>query len=249
MIEANGAGRRWSIGELARATGLTVRTLHHYDEIGLLSAGERTAAGHRRYTGADLRRLYRVRALRALGLSLEEIADALAEPAHMRHLLGAQLRELDAHAARIAELREQIHGLLGRLDAVPEPDPEDLMTTLEMMSMLENHFTAEQRSRLAGRRDEMGPEAVEAARTRWVELVNELLPHVASGTPVDDPRVRELVESWDAVGAAFHGGEDTKVAARRMWSGNSGELSRALPWTAEQLTGLVAYVNQVRDAR
>ncbi|GII88878.1 hypothetical protein Ssi03_68680 [Sphaerisporangium siamense] len=49
--------RRWSIGELARATGVTVRTLHHYDEIGLVPASERTASGHRRYTEGDLRRL------------------------------------------------------------------------------------------------------------------------------------------------------------------------------------------------
>lgn len=56
---------------------MTVRTLHHYDEIGLLRASERTAAGHRRYTAGDLGRLYRVRALRALGMSLVEIKDLL----------------------------------------------------------------------------------------------------------------------------------------------------------------------------
>src|SRR5689334_476473 len=69
-------GARWSIGELARAGGVTVRTLRHYDEIGLVTASERTSAGHRRYTARDLRRLYRVRALRALGMSLEDIRDA-----------------------------------------------------------------------------------------------------------------------------------------------------------------------------
>ncbi|MEV4461974.1 MerR family transcriptional regulator [Microbispora sp. NPDC049633] len=78
MIGADDAGRRWSIGELARATGMTVRALHHYDEIGLLTASERTPSGHRRYSERDLRRLYRVRALRALGLSLEEVAAVLA---------------------------------------------------------------------------------------------------------------------------------------------------------------------------
>ncbi len=51
-------GRRWSIGELARATGLTVRMLYHYDEIGLVRAIERTGSVHRRYSEADLRRLF-----------------------------------------------------------------------------------------------------------------------------------------------------------------------------------------------
>ncbi|GAA3664469.1 hypothetical protein GCM10022420_049470 [Streptomyces iranensis] len=77
MIGKDATGRRWSIGELARASGVTVRALRHYDEVGLVRASGRTGAGHRRYTAEDLRRLYRVRALCGLGLSLAEIGDAL----------------------------------------------------------------------------------------------------------------------------------------------------------------------------
>ncbi|HEV8163281.1 MAG TPA: MerR family transcriptional regulator, partial [Actinomycetota bacterium] len=68
------------VGELAQATGLTVRTLHYYEEIGLLVASERSAAGHRRYGEADVARLYRICLLRRLGLSLEDIARALDDP-------------------------------------------------------------------------------------------------------------------------------------------------------------------------
>ncbi|MGH2597039.1 MAG: MerR family transcriptional regulator [Actinomycetota bacterium] len=53
------------IGELAGRAGLTVRTLHHYDQIGLVRASDRTDAGHRRYSEADIRRLYQVVALRS----------------------------------------------------------------------------------------------------------------------------------------------------------------------------------------
>jgi DNA-binding transcriptional MerR regulator len=77
MRQPRASERRWSIGELAASGGVTVRTLHHYDEIGLVQASERTSAGHRRYTDADVRRLYRVRALRQLGFPLEEIRTAL----------------------------------------------------------------------------------------------------------------------------------------------------------------------------
>ena len=62
--------KHWKIGELARATGLTVRTLHHYDEIGLLVPSERTQAGYRLYGEQDVRRLYEIRALRDLGIPL-----------------------------------------------------------------------------------------------------------------------------------------------------------------------------------
>src|SRR3954462_7931656 len=67
----------FSVGELASASGLTVRTLHHWDEIGLLQPAERSAAGHRRYSSADVERLYRIVALRRLGLPLEQVGAAL----------------------------------------------------------------------------------------------------------------------------------------------------------------------------
>ncbi|MEU6413907.1 MerR family transcriptional regulator [Microbispora sp. NPDC046933] len=256
MIGADDAGRRWSIGELARATGMTVRALYHYDEIGLLSASERTPAGHRRYTERDLRRLYRVRALRALGLSLEEVAGVLAgsadDPESLRDLLTAQLRKLDEHAGRIEALRSQIGGLLGRLDESSVPDPDRFMTTLEMMSVFETYFTAEQRERLAERRDALGGEGIEAARREWAGLVEEGLRLIEAGVPAEDERARGLVRRWDALAGGFHpggpDGERTAAAARRIWRDNSAEIARSLPWPAERMAGLVAYLEQARQA-
>ncbi|WP_049576794.1 MerR family transcriptional regulator [Nonomuraea sp. SBT364] len=69
-----------SVGQVSRLAGVTVRTLHHYDEIGLLSPGERTAAGYRRYTDDDLVRLQQVLLYRELGFPLEEIAVILDDP-------------------------------------------------------------------------------------------------------------------------------------------------------------------------
>jgi MerR family transcriptional regulator, thiopeptide resistance regulator len=87
--------RSLRVGEVASATGLTVRTLHHYDEIGLLVPSERSGAGYRLYGDGDLRRLYRILALRGMGFTLEEIASTLARegedprPALRRHLIAA----------------------------------------------------------------------------------------------------------------------------------------------------------------
>ncbi|MGH3391786.1 MAG: MerR family transcriptional regulator [Actinomadura sp.] len=251
MRGTDDGGRRWSIGELARASGLTVRALRHYDEIGLLRASERTASGHRRYTESDLRRLYRVRALRVL--PLEEIADLLAgtpdDLVTMRELLTGQLRRLEEREERLRQLKGRLHDLLQRLDGSSMPDPDQFMTTLEMMSVFETHFTAEQREQLAERRAELGPEAIEAAKARWAALVKELLPHVRDDTPVDDPEVRDLVRRWDALGSPFHGGDERlTAAAKRMWQENSTELSRPLPWPTDQMTALVAYLDRVRQA-
>ncbi|GGK87928.1 MerR family transcriptional regulator [Sphaerisporangium melleum] len=247
---------RWSIGELARASGVTVRTLRHYDEIGLVPAGGRSASGHRRYTAADVRRLYQVRALRSLGMPLGEIRELLAsapeDPAAMRAVLTAQLRRLTVRAERTQRLIEQVGGLLRRLDEASMPDSDQFMTTLEMISMLDAYFTPEQREELAHRRDELGAEAVEQARTWFAELVEQLLGHMDEGTPAGDPRVRDLVRRWDELGAGFHAegasGERTAAAARLMWQEHRDRLSAALPWPAEKMAGLPAYLERARAA-
>ncbi|MFI6937813.1 MerR family transcriptional regulator [Streptomyces sp. NPDC050418] len=257
MIGKDATARRWSIGELAQASGATVRALYHYDEIGLLSASERTASGHRRYTEDDLRRLYRVRALRALGFSLEEVAEALAGSSDdlltMRELLATQLAALKQQAMRIHRLEQQLGGLLRQLDDASMPDPDQFMTTLEMISVFETSFTPEQQDQLAARRAELGPEAIEEAKTRWAGLVEQLLGHVQDDTPVTDPQVQDLLRRWEELGAAFHAqgaaGEQTKAVAQQMWQGNSAEISRRLPWTADQMASLVAYLERARQAR
>ena len=68
------------IGELAKRTGLTVRTLHHYDALGLLSPSARSDAGYRLYNQADVARLHRIFALRRFGLSLADIGAYLTRP-------------------------------------------------------------------------------------------------------------------------------------------------------------------------
>src|SRR5919206_2272820 len=70
----------WRVGELARRTGVSVRALHYYDEIGLLSPSRRTEAGHRLYCAEDVVRLQQIRSLRALGFGLEEIRECLNDP-------------------------------------------------------------------------------------------------------------------------------------------------------------------------
>src|SRR5882724_331240 len=73
--------RLWKVGELAARTGLTVRTLHHYDQIGLLCPSGRTGSGHgsghRLYTAADVARLQQILSLKMLGFGLEQVAEYL----------------------------------------------------------------------------------------------------------------------------------------------------------------------------
>src|SRR5262252_8349948 len=71
------ASQSFRVGELSRRTGVTVRTLHHYDELGLLSPARRTGARHRLYGEADVVKLLRIRALVQIGFSLADVAALL----------------------------------------------------------------------------------------------------------------------------------------------------------------------------
>src|SRR5687768_10160718 len=98
------------IGEIASVAGVSVRTLHHYDEIGLLRPSGRTSAGHREYTDGDVVVLYRILALRQLGLALEDIKAVLAG-SHLRDTIQRQLDYAESQFGAWGRLRK----LLGRL--------------------------------------------------------------------------------------------------------------------------------------
>ncbi|WP_156727387.1 MerR family transcriptional regulator [Streptomyces apocyni] len=94
----------YSVGQVAGFAGVTVRTLHHYDEIGLLSPSGRSHAGHRRYDDRDLDRLQQILFYRELGFPLDEVAALLDDPEtdpreHLR-------RQHDLLSARIVKLQE-----------------------------------------------------------------------------------------------------------------------------------------------
>ena len=132
--EAKTTARR--VGELASATGLTVRTLHYYEEIGLLVASERSDAGHRLYADADVERLYRISLLRRLGLPLGEIARALDDPAwSLRAAMATQLADLDRRVEAENQLRNKVARLMS--GATDSPLTHDLLELMEEMTMLD----------------------------------------------------------------------------------------------------------------
>lgn len=124
------------IGALAEFSGVTVRALHHYDHIGLLSPSRRTVAGHRLYTADDVTRLYRISLLRGLGFSLEQIAAALDDPewqlvsAVDRHLHDTQDRAADA-----ARLCARLTTMAAGLEKQDTPSWDQMFSILEEMTM------------------------------------------------------------------------------------------------------------------
>jgi len=128
----------WKVGALAKATGLTVRALHHYDHIGLLKPSARSAAGHRLYTSGDVARLYRISLLRRLGFPLEQMTSMLDHPEwQLAAALRQHLRHSEEQAAVAARLCTRLSGMVGQLDLHDHPTTEQLFAILEEMAMLD----------------------------------------------------------------------------------------------------------------
>jgi cob(I)alamin adenosyltransferase len=128
--------RLWTVGALAAAAGVTVRTLHHYDELGLLRPSERSEAGYRLYDEEALRRLYRILALRGLGFPLGQLADLLdADAGSLQAATRAQLERTERQLAATEALRTRLADLLVEQEGSGAPSSEKLIDTMEAMSM------------------------------------------------------------------------------------------------------------------
>jgi DNA-binding transcriptional MerR regulator len=189
------------IGELARRTGLTVRTLHHYDAIGLLKPSLHTDAGYRLYTSGDVARLQQVLSLRQLGFSLEEIRDCLDRPGF------SPLEVIELHVARLREQIEQERGLCARLEALAahlraaeEVSADELLRTVEEITMLEKlqekYFTPEQLQTMQEARERLGRESLEQMQEAWADLIAELRTEMERGTDPADAKVQALAKRW-----------------------------------------------------
>ncbi len=209
----------WKIGELARRTGLTVRTLHHYDEIGLLSPAQRSDGGHRVYDEAAVQRLYRIVSLRSLGFPLDAIAQALDSQAFdPRAAVDDHLRRLEAQIAREQQLLDKLRTLRQRLDA------DDFLTTIEELPMRARCYTPEQLDRLEQRRQALGEDAITDVEREWAEIFATLKQEMDKGTDPADPRLRPIGDRSRELIEMFTGGDPgIQASLKRMYETEGSE--------------------------
>jgi DNA-binding transcriptional MerR regulator len=203
----------WKIGELAKRTGLTVRTLHHYDEIGLLSPAERSDGGHRVYDEAAVQRLYRIVSLRSLGFPLDAIAQALdSERFDPRAAVEDHLRRLEAQIAQEQRLVHKLEALRDRLGA------DDFLTTIEELTMRERYYTPEQLDQLEQRRQALGEDAIKDVEREWGEIFATLRSEMDKGTDPADPKLRPIGDRARELLLMFTGGDPgIEASLKRMY--------------------------------
>jgi DNA-binding transcriptional MerR regulator len=195
------------VGELARRAGLTVRTLHHYDEIGLLSPPVRTESGHRLYGAADVERLQQIVSLRQLGFPLDEIGALLAGPdTPILRVIEMQIERVREQIRLQQQLRSHLEMIAEHLRRNGSAPVEELLRTMEMMSMVNKYYSEEQLEWLRKRREDVGEERIREVEAEWPRLMAEVRAEMEAGTDPADPKLKPLMDRWSGLVAEFTGG-------------------------------------------
>lgn len=177
------------VGELARRTGLTVRTLHHYDSIGLLTPSVRSEGMHRLYNQADVGRLHAIQALRRLGFSLVDIGRVLEhEGEGLQETIARQIRALDQEITQASELRSQLHLLKDRLALGGEPDMSNWLSTLSLMNTYANYFSSAELKLILKNQHRQSKV--------WGDLFEAVHQAMRDQLAPDSPQVQSLAVRW-----------------------------------------------------
>jgi DNA-binding transcriptional MerR regulator len=204
----------YKVREFAEKAGVTVRTLHHYDRLGLLSPSGRTEAGYRLYGDRDLVRLQQITTLKFIGLSLQEIKALLARSnldlaetlRLQRHLLEEKHRRVEMAIQAIAHAERSV-------SPGSPPDWQALRRIIEVMEMQSNmdwtkkYYSEEAQAKIAERGKAWTPELQAQITEQWRELFADIETAIAENEDPAGAKAQTLAKRWSELVRGFTGGD------------------------------------------
>jgi MerR family transcriptional regulator, thiopeptide resistance regulator len=191
----------FTVGQVSELAGVTVRTLHHYDDVGLLRPSGRTDSGYRLYDEADLERLSQILVYRELGFSLEDIAEILADDSDPTLHLVRQHALIEGRIVRLQQVLSAIEkqmeaGKMG-IGLTPEErfevwggfDPDEYSTEVEQRWGDTDAFKESQK-----RAARYGKNEWLAIKVEGADISERLVAAMEAGTPANAPEVMGIVE-------------------------------------------------------
>lgn len=247
--------RLYRVGEFAALTGVSIRTLHHYDQIDLVHPSGHSEGGHRLYSENDLLRLQQVLTLRYLGFSLKQIGELLDRPdfdliASMRIQRGAvhdRISELERIEAALGELvdRRLATGLWA-WDLVAKASATVQDSLAQKGENMEELYTPEQMKQFEELRHKIPPEEIRAIEEGWTALLGEV--RVNRGLDPSSPKAQELADRWDqltqATMAGYSGYPELWNAIGENYRQNRFAAVEGAPKPED-----VAFIEKVKQAR
>jgi DNA-binding transcriptional MerR regulator len=199
------------VHEFAEMAGVTVRTLHHYDHLGLLKPHRRTESGYRLYSDRDLARLEQIVVLKFLGMPLSQIGDLLQNGAALpdalrrqRRVLAEKRRLLDRAIVAIEQAARSLRTRRG-------PDWslfKQIIKEIEMQNdgdWTKKYYSEEAQAKVEARKHLWSPELQERVSKQWAELFADV--GASLGEDPAGPKAQALVARWKGLVAEFTGGD------------------------------------------
>jgi MerR family transcriptional regulator, thiopeptide resistance regulator len=228
-----GAPKLYRAQEFAKLAGVTVRTLHHYDRLGLLKPSYRSEAGYRLYSQRDLAQLEQIVVLKFLGLPLKSIGKLLkSEPASLPEVLERQHRVLTDKHHELDRTLEAIEAARRALLADHEPDWTLITQIIRRIGMQNNsqwtskYFSEGAQDAIEQRKGLWSPELQERVTREWSELFRDV--EAALGGDPAGPVAQGLAARWQKLVGEFTGGNpEIQKGLNQMYSDGAN-------WPAQQ---------------
>lgn len=204
----------YRVSEFAEKAGVTVRTLHHYDRLGLLSPAHRTDGGYRLYGERDFARLQQIVTLKFIGLPLKQIKDLL-DDGHLdlkstlhlqRRLLLEKRAQVDAAIQAIQEAESSLQsGAAPSLAALKKII--EVMERQNSMEWTKKYYSEEAQAKISERGRTFTPQMLAKVEQDWKGLFSEVEAAIANNLDPASPQARSLAERWTELLRGFTGGD------------------------------------------
>lgn len=237
----------FKVGEVAKRTGVSVRTLHYYDEIGLLSPASGATSRHRLYAAADIERLQQIKSMQQLGFSLTEIREMLDKPdSSVGETLVSHLQRLNEQILAQQRLCERLKSIIDKLHRAETVSVHDFLDCLRETTNVEKYYTPDQLEYLAERKEIVGEERIQEVQQEWLELIAAVRAEKAKGTDPASETMRELARRWQGLIDEFTGGDKgIEQSLANMYRDNPDAASQH---GYDMDGGLMGYVGQSMQA-
>ena len=196
----------FKVGEVAKRAGISVRTLHHYDSIGLLKPSDKSDSGFRLYNSKDIERLQQVISLRSMGLSLQDIAGCLNEGDCIAETLATHQVVLESQISNLNKVNRTIQMLLAKLANKESLDSAELLKLIKEINDMESTYTPEQLKKLQERYDKYPDEAKKVEKA-WPVLFAKFEEAMKKGMDPGTPEVQKLAGEAQRYIDLFTGGD------------------------------------------
>jgi len=213
------------IGELAKAAGITVRTLHHYDSIRLLAPTGERESGHRLYTADDVAVLGQILAFKSMGLSLKKISVILRQKTYdLQKTLILQEEALNANIQSLQKAKRTLRFLLDKLAHKKTVSTEELLYFMKELQAMEKYYTPEQIKKLDVRYEQFADKAKEIQKA-WPVLFKKVEELMKAGLPENALKAQVLAAEAQLYIDLFTGGD--KDIEERLEKYNKDNLESA----------------------